>query len=355
MIAQPDIDIVKTVFNIYEIRDSETVTMLYGEPLMDSNSIYGALYGHFARQNKVVTLEYHLGEFVLIIGKAKKDNVWVNVGLALATVVTTMVTGALMYGVDVIASPLEIYKGLPFSFAIMAVLGSHELGHYFVSKLNKIDSSLPYFIPFPLPPIGTMGAIIKQKGPVPSRKALFDVGISGPLVGLVVSILITAIGLMLPPVEYTATAATDVMAMQIQTPIMFDLIASVINPGSTVETINPIAFAGWVGMLVTVLNMIPVGQLDGGHVLRSIIGERSDKISKFIPLILMGFGLYATFVMQMQGQIWIFWGLLTGLLGSGVHPRPIDDVESVGVARIAVAVIAFILAMMCFTPFPISV
>jgi membrane-associated protease RseP (regulator of RpoE activity) len=118
--------------------------------------------------------------------------------------------------------------------------------------------------------------------------------------------------------------------------------------------INPIAFAGWVGMLVTVLNMIPVGQLDGGHVIRAILGEKSDRITKLIPIAIMSFGLYGTFVLGQQGQIWIFWGLLTALMGSGMHPKPIDDVEPIGIHRMIVAVVALVLVMLCFTPFPIS-
>ncbi|MCD1293432.1 site-2 protease family protein [Methanocella sp. CWC-04] len=354
MIQKEDIEVIRPVFNIYEISDKERTSILYGEPLADSNVIYGALYGHFSKKNKAIALDYRLGEFVLVIADKKKDNIWINVALAIATVITTMVVGALMYGVDIFSTPWLVYKGLPFSIAIMTVLGSHELGHYFVSKKNGIDSTLPYFIPFPVPPIGTMGAIIRQKGPVPNRKALFDVGISGPLVGLAVSVIITAIGLMLPPVA-PAQVAEDVMYMQLQTPIMFDLIASVVNPGAQIESIHPIAFAGWVGMLVTVLNMIPVGQLDGGHVIRAILGERSDRISKLVPLVIMSFGLYSTFVMNQQGQIWIFWGLLTALMGSGMHPKPIDDDNPIGISRTVIAVIGFVLTIMCFTPFPITV
>lgn len=356
MIDKNDIDIIKKVFNPYEINHRDGVALLYGEPLVEPNALYGALYWHFAKQGKSVMLDYRLGEFVLVISRARKDNIWINVALLIATIMTTMFTGALMYGVDIVASPLEIYRGLPFSIAIMAVLGSHELGHYIVSRRNGIDASLPYFIPFPIPPIGTMGAIIKQKGPIPSRKALFDVGISGPLVGLAVSMIITAVGLMLPPVSYAVPPQPgDVMYMELQTPMMFDLIANIVNPGASMDNINPIAFAGWVGMLVTVLNLIPVGQLDGGHVIRAVLGESSDKISRLMPMAILAFGLYSTFIMDMQGQIWIFWGLLTALLGSGIHPKPINDTDRIGPGRMLIAIIAFGLGVMCFTPFPISV
>lgn len=353
MLEQADLDAIKKVFNYYEVRDSGNADILFGEPLVDPNTLYGILYPHFSRRKKVVALEQRFGETVLVVKDAKPDNVWVNVALAAATLLTTTFAGAMMYGVDIFSEPLLAYKGLPFALAIMAVLGSHELGHYIVSKKNGIDATLPYFIPFPIPPIGTMGAIIRQKGPVPNRKALFDVGISGPLVGLAVAIVITMVGLTLPAPTITAQPG-DVTYFQLQTPLLFDFLASIVRPGVNLESINPIAFAGWVGMLVTVLNMIPVGQLDGGHVARAILGRWSDKLSKILPMVILAFGAYTTFVMGAQGQMWIFWGLLTAFMGGSEHPRPLEDTENIGLPRAILGVIAFGLTILCFTPFPIS-
>jgi len=259
-----------------------------------------------------------------------------------------------LYGVDVFSDPVSVYKGLPFALAIMAVLGSHELGHYIVSKKNGIDATLPYFIPFPVPPIGTMGAIIRQKGPVPNRKALFDVGISGPLVGLAVAIIVTVIGLMLPAPTITAQPG-DATYFKLQTPLLFDFLAGIVHPGAALNGINPIAFAGWVGMLVTLLNMLPIGQLDGGHVARAVLGTWADQLSRVLPLVILIFGVYSTFVMNMQGQMWIFWGLLTGLMSNSEHPKPTDDSQSIGLPRLIVCIIGFGLTILCFTPFPISV
>ncbi len=352
-LTQADKDEIRKVFNFYEIREQENSIELYGDPIVEANLLYGRMYDHFSKLNESVSLIHNKGESVLIIGRAKPDNVWINVGLVVATLFTTMAVGSLLYGVNIFEHPLEMYKGLPFALAIMIVLGSHELAHYIVSKKHGIDATLPYFIPFPIPPIGTMGAIIRQKGPVPNRKALFDVGISGPMVGLAVAVIVTAIGLMLPPVVITSPLS-DFTYVKIQAPLLFDAIAAVVNPGVNLDTINPIAFAGWVGMLVTMLNMIPVGQLDGGHVARALLGEKADKLSRLLPMLIMAFGLFTTFALNKSGDLWIFWGLLTALMSSTVHPKPVDDSGGIGLPRIIFAVIAIGLTIMCFMPFPLS-
>ncbi|MGA9140477.1 MAG: site-2 protease family protein [Methanocella sp.] len=353
MLDKSDLDVINKVFRIYETRDEGNVTLLYGEPLVEANIFHGELYPYFSRKGKAVQIEHRLGEFTLAIGPAKKDAIWINVVLAVVTFLTTMLTGAMMEGVDPFAAPLDLYKGLPFAIAIMLVLGSHELGHYIVSRRHGVDATLPYFIPFPLSPIGTMGAIIRQKGPIPTRRALFDVGISGPLVGLVVAVIVTVIGLMLPapaPVPVTEGSFT----MQINTPLLFDFLGQLIHPGETLATVNPIAFAGWVGMLVTVLNLIPVGQLDGGHVARAVLGPLADRISKLMPIGIMALGLFVTFGMNQDGEIWILWGLLSSFMSMAAHPKPTDDVKPIGWQRIALAALTLVIAILCFTPAPFS-
>ena len=351
MIENDDLATVSQVFRVYEIRDDGPNTRLFGEPLVDSNVFYGKVYNYFRTKKKSIFIEHRLGEYVLTIAPERKEPVWVNAVLAVATFLSTMLVGAMMYGVHPTASPLELYKGLPFAVAIMLALGSHELGHYLVSRKYGVEATLPYFLPFPLSPIGTLGAVIMQKGPVPTRKALFDVSIAGPLIGLFVSVIITIIGLLLPSPSVDLSSGSF---LQIQTPLLFDFLAWILHPTQTMTTINPIAFAGWVGMLVTVMNMIPVGQLDGGHVSRAIFGGWADKISRVLPLALMALGAIGTFVLNQPGEIWIFWGLLTMLMGRFPHPKPTDDDQPVGRIRIFIAAAAFVLTLLCFTPFPIS-
>jgi membrane-associated protease RseP (regulator of RpoE activity) len=351
MLDNADLEQINKVFKVYEVRNEGDFDRLFGEPLVEANAFYGALYPYFSKKGRVVQIEYNLGEFIVNVGPAQKEKIWINIALLIATIITTTIVGAMLYNVNPFAAPLDIWKGLPFSAAIMLVLGSHELSHYFASRRHGVDSTLPYFIPFPLPPIGTMGAVIRQKGPVPTRQALFDVGISGPLVGMLVAIVVTVVGLMLP---LQANPGISAMGISPNAPLLFGFLISVFHPGAAVASVDPIAFAGWVGMLVTMLNLIPVGQLDGGHISRAILGQFSDRISKVIPICLMMIGLYGTFIRHQDGELWILWGLLTSFMSAAAHPKPTDDVQKVGTPRIAVACVTLVLALLCFTPFPFA-
>lgn len=187
---------------------------------------------------------------------------------------TTMICGAWMFGVDIKNAPLQLFRGLPFTLAIMAVLGSHEMAHYAMARYHGMKVSLPYFIPFPTF-IGTMGAVIRYNGPVPSRKALFDVGIAGPLVGLIMSIAVTFIGLSLE--VPAAKSLPNSLMFDLGLPPLFVFIQNLV--GATGGNLHPVAFAGWVGMFVTLLNLLPAGQLDG-----DISSERclAKKLKRFL-------------------------------------------------------------------------
>jgi membrane-associated protease RseP (regulator of RpoE activity) len=260
-----------------------------------------------------------------------------------------MVVGSLLFGADPVTSPADVLKGLPFTIAIMTVLGAHEAGHYIVAKKHGMRTSLPYFIPFPNM-IGTMGAVIKHKGPIPNRKALFDVGVSGPLIGLIVSVIVTMIGLLQPPI----TQAPESLSIELGIPLLFEMITRII-PNGEVMMMHPIAFAGWVGMLVTALNLIPAGQLDGGHVLRAMIGERAKEVSRVMPFILVSLGFYVTYYLEKDGFIWVLWGLFLSFFAAAGHPKPLDDDIPLGKGRMALGIIIFILGLLCFTLVPFQV
>ncbi len=287
-----------------------------------------------------VALKYHYGEIVLEIREHEKtkDRIWINIVLLVATIFTTTLVGSTFYG-----PKIDIIGGLKFSAAIMFVLGSHEMGHYFAAKRWKMKTSLPYFIPFPTI-IGTLGAIIKHKGAIPNRKALFDVGVSGPLAGVVASIIVILIGLMLP------FKVPGKPTLYIGTPPLFD--ALMILTRHTSQAVHPVAFAGWVGLFITFLNMVPVGQLDGGHVLRSMVGKKAEVVSRIIPIILVGYGLYLTEFEHVPGSIWIFWGLITLFFSLYGHPDPLDDETPLDTKRFVLGIVSFIIAVLCFTPVP---
>lgn len=328
---------IEKYFKVYsEERVGETLR-LYVMPVASDAEIRRFL--QMLSQEYEVSLRYHYGELVLELRKiAVKENYIVNVLLLIATFVTTTLVGSTFYGKEI-----DIFGGVMFSLAIMFVLGSHEMGHYFAARRWRMKTSLPYFIPFPTI-IGTLGAVIRHKGPIPNRKALFDVGVAGPVTGVLASIIVVIIGLQLPFELRTEPT------LYIGTPPIFDAVVYLLNYNK--EVIHPVAFAGWVGFFVTFLNMLPVGQLDGGHVMRAMVGETSEIISKFMPVILIGYGLYVMRALNQPDTIWIFWGVITFFFSMQRHPKPTDDETPIGLERYVLGVFAFILALLCFTPIP---
>jgi len=339
---------IRPFFSIYDIQQQDDTLYFFGTPKDDLKIIYPKIWAIFAEKGYQFSAKYELGEHLLIAApfKPAHERKWINVVLALATVITTMVMGSFLFGADPISKPLEVTKGLPFTIAIMTVLGAHEAGHYIVAKRHGMHTSLPYFIPFPSL-IGTMGAVIRHRGPIPSRKALFDVGISGPLIGLIVSVAVTIIGLLQPPIAQTSQG----FQIQLALPPLFEFIVRFF-PIDQASPIHPVAFAGWVGMLVTALNLIPAGQLDGGHVLRSMLGEKASYVSTVLPFVLISLGFYVTYFLNKDGFIWVFWGLLLSLFAAAGHPKPLNDEVPLGKGRMLLGIVTFILGLLCVTLAP---
>lgn len=344
------LDVINPVFHVYEIRNDGFTIRYYGEPQVDAQTLYRSLWNNFNEKGYRIELKREHGEFVLVARPAaeEKERPYVNLVLAVITALTVTVTGAvLFYDVNLLVNPLQVYKGLPFAAAVMFVLGSHELAHYFMSKRRGMKASLPYFIPLPfISPVGTLGAMIKLKGAIPDRKSLFDVGIAGPLVGLAASIVVTIIGLSLPPIT-TGQEQTIVLGV----PILFGLITQAVP--STSSVMHPIAFAGWIGMLITSLNLLPVGQLDGGHIARALSGERTAYISAAVPLLLLAAGTYYS-LNGLNGGTLMFWGFFALLFAAGGHPQPINDMKRLDTKRVILGIIAFGLCVACFTPLPLQ-
>ncbi|RLI84638.1 MAG: site-2 protease family protein [Archaeoglobales archaeon] len=283
-----------------------------------------------------LTAEYDLnvhsrfGEFIVEL-RRYRERIWINLALLAATFVSTTFMGSLMFeGFDVIG-------GMTYSIAIMFVLGFHEMGHYVFARRWGMKTSLPYFIPFPSF-IGTLGAIIRHRGRIPSRKALFDVGVSGPLFGILASMIVTFVGLRMK-----FEPSYEGLTVTLGVPPLFEFIAGLV--GYEGKFIHPVAFAGWVGMFVTFLNLIPVGQLDGGHILRAMVGEKAEIIYRVIPVTLMVLGLMT------KSSIWIFWGLITLFFSIQTHPKPVED-KPIDAKRFAIGVLTFAFGILCFTPTP---
>jgi len=227
-----------------------------------------------------------------------RSSPWLNVALFLATVLTTMAAGAIQsQGDQAFASLRNFLEGLPFSVALLGILLAHEMGHYFVSWHHRVPASLPYFIPVPTF-IGTMGAIIRMRTVVRDRRILFDIGIAGPLAGMCVALPATVIGLLH---SKTASLATAGGGIELGDSLLFSaltrLVVGDVPDGMTV-VLHPVAFAGWLGFFVTSLNLLPMGQLDGGHVTYGILGPGHGRLSRMTFLALLAWGVHGAFLNQ---------------------------------------------------------
>lgn len=285
---------------------------------------------------------------------------WINVAMFAATVLTTLYAGTIWY-YQPVEGPLDLLAGWPFAAAVLGVLAVHELGHYALSRYHGVDASLPYFIPVPNF-IGTFGALISIRGRIPNRKALFDIGVSGPLAGLIAAVVVAVIGLNLDPVQVPQTVLESENAIRLELgyPPLLELLAWATGGQLTYEepglVANPVIFGAWVGLFVTFLNLIPVGQLDGGHIIRSMLGERAETVASIVPGLLFGLAAYLilfTDVSYNAPILWGFWGLITMVLGYVGLATPIFD-EPLDRTRIGIGIVTFLLGILCFTPVPIE-
>lgn len=273
----------------------------------------------------------------------KKPNARLPLILFLVTVLTTVTAGALYEGANPLADPWSLIKGVPFSASLMFILGTHELGHFIASRRHGVVTTYPTFIPGPpIPPmIGTFGAVIRIKSPITTKRALVDIGAAGPLSGFVVAIAVTIIGLNMSEVARTVATGTS---LGLGDSLMFKFLGwltfGAIPEGHDVM-LHPVAFAGWLGFFVTAMNLLPMGQLDGGHVVYALIGPRHRLFSRLMVVFLVIVG-----ILTWPG--WLIWAVLISLLGLW-HP-PVEDQhvamdtrrKLTSIATIAVFVLTFI-------------
>jgi membrane-associated protease RseP (regulator of RpoE activity) len=267
--------------------------------------------------------------------------IW-NLILFLLTIGTTAYAGYEM-SIILVRNGLEldpIHGALSFSAALLSILGLHELGHKFMANRRGVESTLPYFIPFPSF-IGTFGAIIRTKVPAPNRDALFDLGAAGPIAGFLALVPIAAIGLRLSYLVEVSKIPPGTIALT--PPLILGIMSHLVGPPSregTVVLLHPVAFASWVGMLVTMLNLMPVGMLDGGHISRAIFGERSHRILSILGALLtlaLGWWFMAIFM--------IYFSLTR-------HIGPLDDVSGLTTGRKILSLLIMGVAILCMAPAP---
>ncbi len=264
----------------------------------------------------------------------KPSNILINWVLFFATIATTFVTGYLL-SPDVIN---PFVGGASFTIAMLAVLGTHEMGHKITANKKGIDATPPYFIPGP-PPLGTLGAVIMQKSLPPNRDALFDVGADGPIAGFIIATIVSVVGFtMLIPVTQVGEGIGIPFLWVLLIPGLHSL--NMIPPTSPGGgwLLHPFAFAGWVGIVVTMLNLLPAGMLDGGHVLRSIAGEK-------LRFVLMALSVFYLVILRVY-----LMAIFVLFMSMYKHPGPLDDVSSLSTSRKLLTVALVVIFILCIPP-----
>jgi membrane-associated protease RseP (regulator of RpoE activity) len=288
-----------------------------------------------------------------------RDRIWVHILLFLATLLTTTLVGAGHYAgwlADFRAAQVHfgwsfLLSGLWYSLTILAILGAHEFGHYFACVYYRVNASLPFFLP--LPPFfltGTLGAFIRIRQPIRTKRQLFDIGIAGPLAGFVVAIPALFLGLAMSHVVQLPKAAEGMLSLG--EPLMFKaaswLVWGTVKDGYSLN-MHPVAFAAWFGLLATALNLFPIGQLDGGHISYAVLGRRSTTVT----LSAIGIAVVLTFF----SLSWLVWTvLMIGMLFAfgANHPRTLDEDIPLDRTRVVLALVALAVFVLSFTPAPIE-
>lgn len=363
-----DIDQLKRImeryFKVYDVRWDKEIVAFYCN-ILNIETI-GDRFSELRKEMKKIgytpLLRYEKGEHTILVMKKPKVNyrsIRANILMLILTLFSTIWTGALYWAsrsdwdgedlIDIFTVLLHpnyvLFGALSFALPLMTILGAHELAHYYAAKKHNVDASLPFFLP--VPPIigvfGTFGAFISMREPIPNKKALIDIGAAGPIAGFLVAIPVTILGLIFSDIYPVAAPQDAENVMYIGIPVIF-MTLETIFPIPSGSLMHPTLFAGWVGLFVTGLNLLPCGQLDGGHIARALLGDKSKYLS------------YLT-IASMIGLVYFFpgWFLLAILiifLGLK-HPPPLDDISKLGPKRKVIGVFAIAMLLLCFHPAPL--
>lgn len=312
----------------------------------------------------------------------KKRSPFFHLGLFIITFITTVYAGAEWTSGTV--GPYEVkelLKGLPYAISILLFLSMHEFGHYFAAKFHKVDSTLPYYIPFPPIPgffnFGTMGAVIRTRSAIQNNKAMFDIGIAGPIAGFIACIFILVYGfthlpgqeyiLAIHPDYFTPEYGQNAISLEFGNTILFALMRDLFtSPDQFVPPMSeiyhyPYLCVGWFGLFVTAMNMIPVGQLDGGHIVYSMLGGKKQEAISSIAMVLLIFlgvvGVLDSFLelgIHFGWSGWLFWSLILYFFIKVKHP-PVYNFEKLDTKRILLGYISLLILLLSFSPTPFVV
>lgn len=279
-------------------------------------------------------------------GKTSGKRIFLHLFLVLAAIVTTTMAGYFTF----ITDEGSLKSGLIYSFTLLTILTAHELGHYIACRWYGVEATLPYFIPFVIPvpvlQVGTFGAFIKIKSPIPSRRALFDIGIAGPLAGFVFAVPATFIA------HFYAQPSPFVAGdnfISLQDPLLFKFFQKLLRLPADL-LLNPVMWAAWIGLLMTALNLMPVGQLDGGHVTYALFGRQGHR--KVARICYAGVVMLVVYSIYNQSWSYILYAVILTLMMRVGHPPVVDEDDALGTPRIIVALIGLLIFILCFMPFP---
>jgi Zn-dependent protease len=279
--------------------------------------------------------------------RPKPRPVWPNVLLLVLTVLSLLYVGAAQESGIKGETSITLWRGWPYALSVILILGAHELGHYFAARYHRVSVTLPYFIPLPFGFFGTLGAFIQLREPMRNRKILFDVGVAGPLAGLIVAVPVLIIGLAtshvepLPKETYLLEGNSLVYAAA-----KFAVFGKLLPNGQEDVFINQLAKAGWTGLLVTALNLIPVGQLDGGHIIFTLLGKQARRL--YVPI------LAAFVLLSFFSSMWLIWTLLLFFLGR-LYAVPLDMITPLDARRRWLGYAAILIFVLVFVPIPLQI
>jgi membrane-associated protease RseP (regulator of RpoE activity) len=341
----------RTVADLFEceaLYTNKNITVIRGRPRAPIATLEAMANSRLNPEGFQVVCDGADGRYTLSIttGAISRSFPWVNVLLFVATVISVLFTAALnASGEDLFDDWSLIWTGVPFTFWLISILLLHELGHYTYSRLRGVDVSLPYFIPAPFFFIlGTLGAVIKSRSPIKNRRDLLDVAAAGPIAGFIVAVAAIIIGLN----QSEIVPAAGISGYYLGDSVLFRLLSRLVIgpvPEGMDIVLHPIAFAGWVGLLVTMLNLLPIGSLDGGHIAYALIGRRQRVVGYL--------GVAVLFALSIWWPGWMIWGGLTLFMGPA-HPPTLFDEIPLGKGRRIIGYICLIIFFLCFIPVPLK-
>ncbi|MEA3337806.1 MAG: site-2 protease family protein [Chloroflexota bacterium] len=325
-----------------------------GHLLLPSEAAFSYLFDRFHALGFTPLLredEDKQGEVVLAIpGQLKKANQRIGVAAALFffTLLSCLFAGAQMVD-GLTGTNLNLLDGIPFAAALLAILAAHEFGHYLVARRLGTPVSLPYFIPMPLGPFGTLGAVINMTAPPRNRRHLLAIAVAGPLAGLVLAVPLLIAGLRLSSIEPLPIGVDYMMEGNsiLYAALKFLVFGRLLPAGGEDVFIHQVAFAAWAGLLVTGLNLIPAGQLDGGHILLALTGER---IAGYVYWIVIA----AMAILAFFWIGWLLWLLLILVFGR-VRIAPLDEITQLSTPERLIAIFTLLVFFLVFTPIPLTV